>query len=133
MKRKINISVSILLALIIALVPAAAFCEVDAEDEIGNFGLYEMNFLNSLGIVSFTEGQLTESVTNEEFAGAASVIGGLSTDYFQDGVLDILVDGLHQHGSHGNQIHSGSKRYGFRPRLRCGGGERRRLSRRLCR
>lgn len=93
MKRKINISVSILLALIIALVPAAAFCEVDAEDEIGNFGLYEMNFLNSLGIVSFTEGQLTESVTNEEFAGAASVIGGLSSDYFQDGVLDILVDG----------------------------------------
>lgn len=100
MKNKFNPAALILLALIIALTPAAAFCESDieqadaevaAQNEIEVTGLYEMNFLNSLGIVSFTEGMLAKSVTNEEFAGAAGLIGGIVSDYYQDGALDMLV------------------------------------------
>lgn len=104
MKNKFISAVSILLALIMAQAPAAVFCEndissseevsvnaADGGEQAEIVGLYEMNFLNSLGIVSFTEGMLTQSVTNEEFAGAAGLIGGIVSDYYQDGVLDMLV------------------------------------------
>lgn len=99
MKNKLNNAVSILLALIIVLAPVSAFCEsTGAADAAADnkqeetVGLYEMNVLNSLGIVVFTEGMLNQSVTNEEFAGAAGLIGGIVSDYYQDGALDLLVD-----------------------------------------
>ena len=88
MKNKLNNAVSIFLSLIMVLSPVSVFCENNAaadttvgDNEQGEtVGLYEMNVLNSLGIVIFTEGMLNQSVTNEEFAGAAGLIGGVVSD-----------------------------------------------------
>ena len=100
MKNKLNNAVSIFLALIMVLSPVSVFCENNAaadttvgDNEQGEtVGLYEMNVLNSLGIVIFSEGMLNQSVTNEEFAGAAGLIGGVVSDYYQDGALDLLIN-----------------------------------------
>ena len=100
MKNKLNNAVSIFLALIMVLSPVSVFCENNAaadttvgDNEQGEtVGLYEMNVLNSLGIVIFTEGMLNQSVTNEEFAGASGLIGGVVSDYYQDGALDLLIN-----------------------------------------
>ena len=100
MKNKLYNAVSILLALIIVISPVSVFAENDEAAEITvadsspeeTVGLYEMNVLNSLGIVVFTEGMLKQSVTNEEFAGAAGLIGGIVDDYYQDGALDLMID-----------------------------------------
>lgn len=100
MKNKLYNAVSILLALIIILSSVSVFAENDEATDITvadssreeTVGLYEMNVLNSLGIVVFTEGMLKQNVTNEEFAGAAGLIGGIVEDYYQDGALDLMVD-----------------------------------------
>lgn len=99
MKKRINIVFSIILILCMTVSPVTAFADentsVGEADETApdSVGLYEMNFLNSLGIVSFTEGILTRQVTNEEFAGALGVMSGMTDDYYRDGVLDMLVNG----------------------------------------
>ncbi len=99
MKKRINIVFSIILVLCMTVSPVTAFADentsVGEVDETmrDSVGLYEMNFLNSLGIVSFTEGILTQQVTNEEFAAALGVMSGMTDDYYRDGVLDMMVNG----------------------------------------
>lgn len=75
--------------------PLAAFGEEAAKEETAASGsvtgLNEMNFLNSLKIVNYTEAKLGNPVTNVEFAGAASLIKGSTKNYYEDGLLDALV------------------------------------------
>ena len=110
-KNILNKTVSVLAAFVMLVSPISALGETDISAEnTGNtevaestentententevLGHYEMNVLNSLGIVNFTEAKLTQNVTNEEFAGAAALVGGIAKDYYQDGVLQILID-----------------------------------------
>lgn len=99
MKKRIDTVFSLVLVLCMALSSVTVSGdEISAVGESSEavrdaVGLYEMNFLNSLGIVSFTEGILTQNVTNEEFAGAVGVMSGMTDDYYRDGVLDMLVNG----------------------------------------
>lgn len=56
-----------------------------------NVGKYEAAFLDSLGIVSFSEDKLAEPVTNLDFAGAAALVRGMTDDYYCEGMLELLV------------------------------------------
>lgn len=62
------------------------------EPEKETVGLYESNFLREIRVIDISESKLGSSVTNSEFAGAAAVIGGLTGDYYEDGLLERLVD-----------------------------------------
>ena len=89
-KNILNKTVSVLAAFVMLVSPISALGETDISAEnTGNtevaestentevLGHYEMNVLNSLGIVNFTEAKLTQNVTNEEFAGAAALVGSV--------------------------------------------------------
>ena len=52
------------------------------EAAVGAVGKYEAAFLDSLGIVSFSEDKLAEPVSNLDFAGAAALIRGMTDDYY---------------------------------------------------
>lgn len=96
MKIKFSRVISLFMVLAILAVPLIAFAEANPEKAVtdsdnASFGLYEMNFLNSLKIVNYTEAKLEESVTNEEFASAAALIDGVTKDYYQDGILDYMI------------------------------------------
>lgn len=95
MKIKFSRFVSFFLMLAMLSAPLAAFGENAEKEEsaaVGSVsGSYEMNFLNSLKIVNYTEAKLANPVTNEEFAGAASLIKGSTKNYYEDGLLNALV------------------------------------------
>ena len=97
---KIKFSRFIPLILIISMLatPLAVFGEgeanVNANENTASAnvtGLDEMNFLNSLKIVNYTEAKLSTNVTNIEFAGAASLIKGSTKNYYDEGLLEGLV------------------------------------------
>lgn len=95
MKIKFSRFVPFFLMLVMLASPLTAFGEGAEKEEstaAGSVsGLYEMNFLNSMKIVNYTEGKLTNPVTNVEFAGAASLIKGSTKNYYEDGLLNALV------------------------------------------
>lgn len=85
-RSKILISLTAVIAILANMLVFAA-----EEPEKEAVGLYESNFLREIKVIDISESKLTGSVTNSEFAGAAAVIGGLTGDYYEDGLLERLV------------------------------------------
>ena len=87
MRRRLSSIISVLLAMLFVMNMA-----VSANDEEDHaYGVAEAEFLRTLGIVDISEDKLGNDVSNDDFAGIAAVVGGISKDRYSEGLLDMLV------------------------------------------